>query len=334
MPMPLPRCTRRVLHLFWLLLWALAAIVSCRKADPSAPDTSPSAPSSVPVPPADSAAPSASPPEPAGSPAFLWKIERNKPAFVFGTIHIPDDRLNAVEVRMRRLASESDLVLTEIPMDPATQVRMSPMLMLPRGKTLANVVPRDVLSRVEQSFAAKGLPFGPLSTLKPWVMAVQLTMLDRLLVMAQRQPLDAVIFEAGKAAEGLETPEEQVAAFDVLSRDEQVHMLRSTLDLIDRYKKQGRDPVEELLVPYAGGDELRLSAAIMNSYDPKDPIDAKMIKRLFEDRNKRFADRIHLRLQAEEGKSVLIAIGAGHLVGPGSVIDLLEKKGLRVQRVR
>lgn len=111
-------------------------------------------------------------------------------------------------------------------------------------------------------------------------------------------------------------------------------MLRSTLELIDKYKKDGRDPVEELLKPYAEGDELRLYAAIMGSYDPKDPIDAKMMKRLFDDRNVRFADRIHTRLQAEQGKSVLIAIGAGHLVGPGSVIELLGKKGLKIQRVR
>jgi len=328
------RRAHRVLPLLLLLLSALTAIASCGKTDRSAPDAAPPASASVSPLAVQSAAPSASSPEPASAPAFLWRIDGKTPAFVFGTIHIPDDRLNSVESRMRRLASQSDLVLTEIPMDPATQVRMSPMLMLPRGRTLADVVPRDVHKRVEQSFAARGLPFGPLSTLKPWVIAVQLTLLDRLLIMAQRQPLDAVIFEAGKSAEGLETPEEQVAAFDVLSRDEQVHMLRSTLDLIDKYKEQRRDPVEELLKPYSEGDELRLYAAIMGSYDPKDPIDAKMMKRLFDDRNIRFAERIHKRLQAEEGKSVLIAIGAGHLVGPGSVIELLGKKGLKIQRVR
>ena len=32
--------------------------------------------------------------------------------------------------------------------------------------------------------------------------------------------------------------------------------------------------------------------------------------------------------------SVLIAVGAGHLAGKGSVVDLLQRSGYKVQRVQ
>ncbi len=315
-----------------LLLWLVIASLSCRKTETTAGAPSASASISLPAPlppPASSASA-----EPAASPAFLWRFDGSAPRYLFGSIHVPDPRLAPIEARMRDLAASSDLVLTEIPMDPATQVRMSPLLMLPKGKTLKDVVPADVHARVERAFVSRGLPFGPLSTLKPWVIGAQVALIDRLLVMATREPLDAVIFNAAKAAEGLETPEEQVAGLDSLTRAEQTHLLASTLDLLDKYRKEGLDPVEQLLAPYVDGDALRLYAAVRESYDPSNPVDAKVVKRLFDDRNVRFAQRIDARLRREEGKSIVVAIGAGHLIGPGSVVELLGKKGWKLERVR
>jgi len=53
---------------------------------------------------------------------------------------------------------------------------------------------------------------------------------------------------------------------------------------------------------------------------------------MFTERNARWADWIAARLQTP-GK-VFVAVGAGHLAGKGSVIDLLQKQGLKVERVQ
>lgn len=315
-----------------LLLWLVIASLSCRKAETTAGAPSASASISLPAPLAPPASSASA--EPVVAPSFLWRFDGPVPRYLFGSIHVPDPRLAPIEARMRALAASADLVLTEIPMDPATQVRMSPLLMLPKGKTLKDVVPPAVHARVERAFVSRGHPFGPLSTLKPWVIGAQVVLIDRFLVMATREPLDAVIFNAGKTSEGLETPEEQVAAFDSLSRAEQTHLLESTLDLLDRYKKEGRDPVEQLLTAYLDGDQLRLYSAVRESYDPNHPVDWKVMKRVFDERNGRFAERIDARLRREEGKSVVVAVGAGHLLGADNVLDLLKKKGWKLERAR
>ena len=49
-------------------------------------------------------------------------------------------------------------------------------------------------------------------------------------------------------------------------------------------------------------------------------------------RNANWSYWLHSRL-AQPGK-VLVAVGAGHLAGSNSVVEMLKKRGLRVQRVQ
>src|SRR5215510_15315077 len=51
---------------------------------------------------------------------LLWRIEGPVPSYLYGTIHIPDQRVLALpEVVMRAMAA-SDAVYTEVQLDPAT----------------------------------------------------------------------------------------------------------------------------------------------------------------------------------------------------------------------
>jgi uncharacterized protein YbaP (TraB family) len=52
---------------------------------------------------------------------------------------------------------------------------------------------------------------------------------------------------------------------------------------------------------------------------------------LFDDRNARMAERIESI--ARSGTPAFVAVGAGHLVGPDSVITLLRKKGLSIRQL-
>jgi uncharacterized protein YbaP (TraB family) len=52
--------------------------------------------------------------------------------------------------------------------------------------------------------------------------------------------------------------------------------------------------------------------------------------RLLIQRNKNWTSQIEALMK--ENKNVLVIVGAGHLVGPDSVVDLLKKKGLSVKQ--
>ena len=72
---------------------------------------------------------------------------------------------------------------------------------------------------------------------------------------------------------------------------------------------------------------------MLEEYDPKDPLEAKLMKRLFTDRNERMAERIAKKLKAEPGKSFFFAVGAGHLPGDDGIVERLRKAGYKVKRV-
>ncbi|MFT5127346.1 MAG: hypothetical protein ACI8W8_000949, partial [Rhodothermales bacterium] len=59
--------------------------------------------------------------------------------------------------------------------------------------------------------------------------------------------------------------------------------------------------------------------------------DSSIHEALFLKRNRDWIGKIKPMLESEEDH--LIVVGAGHLVGEGSVIDLLEKAGYTLQRL-
>ena len=269
---------------------------------------------------------------------FLWRVRGDKPSYLYGTIHLPDDRVLALPKAVTRAIDGCDEMYTEIPMDPATQVAATPMMMLPEGKTLTDMLPEKLYARLDKLFSSKGLPLAGLSRLKVWVITVQAAMIDHIMDFATKQALDMVLYtraqQAGKKVGGLETVEEQIGVFDGLTSGEQVRMLEQTLDLLAEFKAEGRAPVEYLLEAYLAGDDKKMVDAMLETYDPENELDKKLIKRLFTDRNATMSKRIAEKLEAGKGKSFFFAIGAGHLVGEEGMVKMLRARGLTIEPVR
>ena len=55
-----------------------------------------------------------------------------------------------------------------------------------------------------------------------------------------------------------------------------------------------------------------------------------MQKRFFTNRNQKWLAKIEKLLQGD--KDVLVVVGAGHLVGKDSVVDLLTRKGFKAEQ--
>ncbi len=268
---------------------------------------------------------------------LLWKIEGAKTSYLFGTIHVPDERVLKLKPSVRAALDGADAVFTELPMDMGTQMKIAMKSMLPEGKTLKDVLPKDLYAKIDKLFASKGLPMMMLGRFKIWAIAVQVTLLDHLMELASKQPLDQYLYKqasgAGKQVGGLETTAEQLAVFDSLSQKEQVKMLRDALDERDKYKAKGVDFIKVLIDIYLRGDEKELLEKMTEEYDPTDPLDRKMMKLLFTDRNTRMTERIAAKLKASPAKSLFFAIGAGHLPGPEGIVSRLQKAGFKVTRV-
>ena len=325
--------------LFTVVLLLVALFAGCKKSEPRA-ETSASASVQLAPPPAPSAsATSLAPPAlgPEWKRPFLFKVAtKGKHFHLFGTIHLPDSRLDAFPPELESAFEESQAVYTEIPMDDATQASVAPKLMLPDGKTLPAILAPPLYQRVSGAFTSQGVPMAAIDGLKPWAVAMQLALLDHMITIALKKPLDAVIWsraqKGGKEAGAIETPDEQLDIFDSLKQGEQIELLTQAVDLRERMKKEKRDLLEELLVAYVKGSDAELLRLIHEDYDTKDALSVKLMKRMFTDRNKSMTERILAKIGPSPSKVHFFAVGSGHLLGDDGIVARLRQRGFEVTR--
>ncbi|MPY89415.1 MAG: hypothetical protein GEU99_15990 [Luteitalea sp.] len=285
---------------------------------------------------------------PAGAP-LLWRVDGHAPAYLFGTIHVPDARVLQLSAPVDTALAEAAALYTEIPMDLTTQLALSDRVTLPHDERLQDVIGdalyRRLTNRIQATLSGDQVSeiaattlLTLLDRLKPWAALAQLALLDYLPDLAAgRQPLDAVLYAraraAGKEVAGLETVDEQVAAFDRFTNAEQIAMLHAALDELDRARRMRTTPARELVDAYLAGNLDRLNELLMDT--PSDP----KLARKFHDvmlvtRNRRMAERIAAIRRADPSNVQFFAVGALHLAGSEGIPALLCHEGFRVTRVR
>jgi hypothetical protein len=82
--------------------------------------------------------------------------------------------------------------------------------------------------------------------------------------------------------------------------------------------------LEEMLAAWRAGDTAKLATVMEESF--KDV--PKVGELLLQQRNARWLPQVEAILK--QATPTMIIVGAGHLCGKGSLVELLEKKGFRV----
>ena len=131
----------------------------------------------------------------------------------------------------------------------------------------------------------------------------------------------------GRPVEAIENSKAVVSNINAIPEDAQRMMLDAALAAPDRTHAELDAPAHAWAQGNVGYDSpLRI---FPDQLDPS----AALADPLLTQRNTAWVDSLIARLAAKPGV-VLFAAGAGHFVGPGSVIDLLQKRGVRVDRVQ
>jgi uncharacterized protein YbaP (TraB family) len=266
------------------------------------------------------------PPAPA-----LWQVEgHGRKAYVFGTVHALPRGVDWFRPHvLQALDRSSRLVLeTEVPEGPGS---MMPVLMkltrLPAARSLDGRVPPEWQPTL--AGAVQRLRPGPMEWSKTWFVALTLSNLQ-----AQADGVDprigveAVLAERARMKSipivALETAEEQLINFDALTEADQQQLLLTTLSELDNSKAR----MSLLIGDWLLGNTDALAARVNSDFE-RSPMLRQM---LVEDRNQRWADWIARTMKADVG-TLFIAVGAGHLAGKGSLLEDLERLGLKVSRV-
>ena len=285
--------------------------------------------------------------EASGTGAFLWRVEGQVPVYLFGTIHVPDERVLAMSPSVDKAFAQSTAVYTEIPMDSGTQMAVMGRIMLPGEQKLSDIIGERLYARmntqVEKSLGgsvpgAAGLIATMFERMKPWAAMSQLSLIEFLPDLAAgRQPLDAMLYsraqEQGKTVGALETPEEQLAVFESFSMAEQTRMLELTLDEMEKHRPGELSQSRALVEAYLSGDMAQVSQKIEEAMEGDRGLMSRFRTIAIDQRNTRMAERIAALRRKQPDTVFFFAVGTAHYAGPTGIVAQLQKAGLKVSRV-
>jgi len=264
--------------------------------------------------------------------SLLWQVSRDdKSIFLLGSIHylrkdnypLNQTILNALDAS-KRLVLEIDLNRTST---ESAQRSTLEKAIYRDGTTLAQNVSPETYELASRRANELGLDMRILNPMKPWFAA--LTMIAINLQRMGFDPkfgVDRHLAEraksSGKPTSGLETLESQLGIFDQLSNREQELMLRETVEEIERLNKE----INAIVQAWLKGDDYRLTTLLLAGMQEY----PDLYENVLVERNRRWVTDIEKLVQ--QGSGAMVVVGAAHLVGKDSVVEMLKAKGYSVEQ--
>ncbi len=264
----------------------------------------------------------------------LWKVERDDATvWLFGTFHLLPPSLDWRTEPVTGALRAADIVWFEADVQsPEAQQRTIVLLpqlgMNPPGVTLSSLLDEETGELLERIAPAIGAPPAALDPLRPWLAGLTLAVAQIQLLgfdpsAGVESILQAEAEAAGKAFRYFETIDDQLGFFAGLPTEVEVEMLAQTLRDMEDLPTQ----LNDMVVAWATGNLAVLDEAVNSDMRDTSP---EVYEALIVERNRNWIPEIKAML--DEGGTHFVAVGAGHLVGDGSVIALLEADGVRVVR--
>ena len=269
---------------------------------------------------------------------LLWKIDGPQTHYLFGTIHLPDPRVTTLAAPVTEALKQSKLIVTELEFSAGNIMAMSTAGMLPVGESLTEKLPEDLRQALQLELKAidPNYQLAMFDRMKVWTMATNLALLPVQKKYRGLAPLDMQLVQLaakhGARNIGLEKLHEQLDIFDTLSLDEQLSLLRDAVELRKKARTTGPDFLELMITAYVEGNAQAILRLTEEGLSESPELSERLRKTLIDERNQNMADRIDVLIKTPKQKPMFIAVGAAHLIGESSVVDLLRKKGYTITR--
>ncbi len=271
-------------------------------------------------------------PAPAAAEPAMWHVHSaTTDITLFGSIHALPAATGWLTPRIAARVDAADTLVLEtvLPDDPAGLGPLVAALGVKPGlPPIATRVAPSKKAALLAGVSALGLNAGQLDGMATWLAAIaigdgEVTSLGLTQTDGVEATLTARVRAAHRAVIGLETPEQQLRIFASLPETDARALLDATVDDL----ATARDDTNALVAYWQAGETEALAADFDKSFNAT----PNLRRALLTDRNRAWADWIAARLTVPG--TVFLAVGAGHLGGPGSVVALLQAKGLTVERV-
>jgi uncharacterized protein len=258
----------------------------------------------------------------------LWELHgKHNTVYLLGSIHVlrPSDYPLAPAVL--DAYRNANAVLLEVNLDEIgsaqVQEEMLTSAILPEGKTLPDVLGKQRYERADQLAHEIGVDLSMFAQFAPWFAAESISQLQLAQLGFQAESgVDMYFMERarsdGKSVAGLETVHDQISLFQNMSLDTQAEYLVSSLEQAHELPRE----IESMVHAWQRGDTQWFDKQMRTELG-RDPV---LYQSLLSSRNRKWIPKIEALLN--DDKNYLVIVGTGHLVGQGSVIDLLKKDGI------
>lgn len=265
-----------------------------------------------------------------------WKVsDSNSHVWVLGSIHMADSTLYPLPQAIMLAFDSASALAVEINISDTVQAmdvtrRMMQAGVYGAGERLVDHIPDTMAKSIDSLMQVWDLPFAALNTLKPWLASVRISALaiERTGIAAQHG-IDVHLLEKTHEKSlpvvSLETASQQAEIFGGLPDSTQVRMLEWTMQSVVRID----DMVDSLFLHWKNGDSAALHDLVFGDEFDR-PEFATLRDRVYTQRNRVMAKGIAQMLQ--DDRPVFVVVGAAHLLGPQSVLELLAEQGMRVEK--
>jgi uncharacterized protein YbaP (TraB family) len=265
----------------------------------------------------------------------LWEVsDKDTTIYLFGTIHLlPAGYHWRTPAFDRALDGTQQLFVETIVDDKNPGKLMAAMSSIgfdDKLPPLAQRIPAAKRPALQKAIAATPLPPAAFNRMKTW-MAAFLLLGNQFQKIGLKGPqgVEAILrnqfIAQGKPVGELESNVEQLGFFNALPESAQLALLEGALE----DPKAGMDKqFGAMLKAWGNGDV----ASVAKTFDQDMKASPELKQILIERRNANWSRWIENRM-AQPGE-IIVAVGAGHLAGRQSVLEMLKRDGYRVKRLQ
>jgi uncharacterized protein len=258
----------------------------------------------------------------------LWELHgKHNTVYLLGSIHVLRPTDYPLAPAVLNAYGNAKSIFMEVNLQEIDSQRMQMELLasarLPEGKTLSSIMGKQRYERATELARAVGVDISIFDAFAPWFVAEAISQMQLLQLGFQPQSGVEMFFlehakSDGKSVAGLETVHDQIALFDALPMDAQADYLISSLEEAHDLPKD----VDAMVHAWQHGDTGWFADQLKSELG-RDP---NLYQSVLVARNRKWVPKIEALLN--DDKNYLVIVGTGHLVGQGSVIELLRKDGI------
>ena len=277
----------------------------------------------------------ASPGSVAGPPPrlVLWKAtDKDSEVWLLGSIHALKASTRWRTAQVNRLIERAPVVYFETDVNGDAREAYAAVQSYSSDRRVIDLsfkLDRENWFKLAELVEENNLHLGQFYWIRPWYAHFLLHQaMSRHVKARANLGVDAIIereaSRAQKEIRYLETIEDQMRALSAASDEEAIELLVQFLDIADSFDPEA--PFDQLVKSWQQGDVKGLAEQIERELGSETLYDALLVER-----NTRWVEQIRELMDNGSGMT-LIVVGAGHLVGRGSVPVMLRAAGYEVTR--